>query len=160
MPVYDVLIIGAGVAGCAAAKAFGRQGKRVLVVERSLREPDRIVGELLQPGGVEALAKLGLSACVDEIDALPVKGYHIYWRGEEEATFWFCSPPGTGAKPPEGRSFHHGRFVTKLREAVGAELNVTLREMTALEMSRDGETGAVIGARCAKDGGPPEEVCS
>jgi squalene monooxygenase len=160
MPVFDILIIGAGIAGCAAAKAFALQGRHVLLVERSLKELDRIVGELLQPGGVEALAKLGLSACVDDIDVLPVKGYHIYWRGEEEATFWFCAPPGTGSKPPEGRSFHHGRFAAKLREAVGAEPNVTIRGMTALEMLRDGETGAVTGARCAREGQAPEEVCS
>ena len=30
------------------------------IVERDLAEPDRIVGELLQPGGYRALKKLGL----------------------------------------------------------------------------------------------------
>lgn len=57
---YDVVIVGAGVIGCSLATALGRQGRNVLVVERDLSEPDRIVGELLQPGGVEALEKLGL----------------------------------------------------------------------------------------------------
>jgi len=45
----DVLVVGAGVAGCAIAVAFAKQGRRVVVIERSLRQPDRIVGELLQP---------------------------------------------------------------------------------------------------------------
>ena len=57
---YDVAIVGAGILGCALAVAFGKQGRSVLVVERDLTEPDRIVGELLQPGGVAALEKLGL----------------------------------------------------------------------------------------------------
>jgi 2-polyprenyl-6-methoxyphenol hydroxylase-like FAD-dependent oxidoreductase len=57
---YDLVIVGAGVMGCALAVAFGKQGRKVLVLERDLSEPDRIVGELLQPGGVEALEKLGM----------------------------------------------------------------------------------------------------
>ena len=56
----DVVIVGAGIVGCAAAVAFGKQGRSVILLERSLKEPDRIVGELLQPGGVNALEKLGL----------------------------------------------------------------------------------------------------
>ena len=53
--------MGAGIVGCAAAVAFGNQGRSVLLLEKSLKEPDRIVGELLQPGGVNALEKLGMS---------------------------------------------------------------------------------------------------
>jgi squalene monooxygenase len=56
----DIVIVGAGIVGCASAVAFGKQGRSVILLERSLKEPDRIVGELLQPGGVEALEKLGL----------------------------------------------------------------------------------------------------
>jgi hypothetical protein len=56
----DVVIVGAGIVGCAAAVAFGNQGRSVILLEKSLKEPDRIVGELLQPGGVNALEKLGM----------------------------------------------------------------------------------------------------
>jgi squalene monooxygenase len=57
---FDVAIVGAGIMGCALAVALGEQGRSVLLIERDLSEPDRIVGELLQPGGVAALKKLGL----------------------------------------------------------------------------------------------------
>lgn len=57
---YDVAIIGAGIIGPALAKTFAEDGRKVLLIERDLAEPDRIVGELLQPGGVRALTKLGL----------------------------------------------------------------------------------------------------
>jgi squalene monooxygenase len=57
----DGIIVGAGIAGCALAIALGNQGRRVVLLERSLREPDRIVGELLQPGGVRALQDLGIA---------------------------------------------------------------------------------------------------
>ena len=43
--------------------------RRVLLLERDLQQPDRIVGELLQPGGVLALQRLGLQDCVTGIDA-------------------------------------------------------------------------------------------
>lgn len=39
---------------------FWKDGRRVHVVERDLTEPDRIVGELLQPGGYLKLVELGL----------------------------------------------------------------------------------------------------
>lgn len=56
---YDIICVGAGVVGCAAAKIFGSDNRRVLVLERDLSEPDRIVGELMQPGGMDALKSLG-----------------------------------------------------------------------------------------------------
>jgi squalene monooxygenase len=37
-----------------------QDGRRVHVIERDLTEPDRIVGELLQPGGYLKLIELGL----------------------------------------------------------------------------------------------------
>lgn len=55
-----MVIVGAGVLGSAMAAVLARDGRRVTVVERDMREPDRIVGELLQPGGFRALRKLGL----------------------------------------------------------------------------------------------------
>jgi squalene monooxygenase len=37
-----------------------QDGRQVHVIERDLTEPDRIVGELLQPGGYLKLIELGL----------------------------------------------------------------------------------------------------
>ena len=67
--VWDLVVVGAGVAGCALAFSQGRLGRRVLVIERDLAQPDRIVGELLQPGGYLALERLGLAQCCEDIDA-------------------------------------------------------------------------------------------
>jgi len=52
--------VGAGVLGSAMAAVLARDGRRVTVVERDMKEPDRIVGELLQPGGYRALKELDL----------------------------------------------------------------------------------------------------
>jgi squalene monooxygenase len=66
----DIVIVGAGIAGCAAAVAFGKQGRSVILLEKSLKEPDRIVGELLQPGGVLALERLGLRGMISTVRVL------------------------------------------------------------------------------------------
>jgi squalene monooxygenase len=54
----EVVIVGSGILGSALAYVLGCDGRRVVVIERDLNEPDRIVGELLQPGGKNALHKL------------------------------------------------------------------------------------------------------
>ncbi|EAU31524.1 hypothetical protein ATEG_08351 [Aspergillus terreus NIH2624] len=102
----DVVIVGAGILGCALAVALGRQGRSVLLLERSMKEPDRIVGELLQPGGVQALEQLGLADCLEGIDAIPVEGYYVSYFGNAVSIPY---PKPTPSSPrPEGRSFHHG----------------------------------------------------
>ena len=59
-PGADVVIVGSGILGSALAATLARDGRHVTVIERDLKEPDRIVGELLQPGGRRALKELGL----------------------------------------------------------------------------------------------------
>ena len=56
----EIVVVGAGVLGSSLASVLSRDGRRVTVIERDLQEPNRIVGELLQPGGYAALKKLGL----------------------------------------------------------------------------------------------------
>ncbi|ORX40274.1 squalene epoxidase-domain-containing protein [Kockovaella imperatae] len=73
----EIIVIGAGIAGSALSYALSHSGRKVLLLERDLSEPDRIVGELLQPGGVNALSKIGLANVLEGIDATPVEGYTI-----------------------------------------------------------------------------------
>ena len=46
------------------AAVLGKDGRRVTVIERDLKQPDRIVGELLQPGGFHCLKSLGLEGTI------------------------------------------------------------------------------------------------
>ncbi|EMD31553.1 hypothetical protein CERSUDRAFT_119603 [Gelatoporia subvermispora B] len=146
-PSYDVLIVGAGIAGSALAHALSTfpprpRPLRICVLERSLAEPDRIVGELLQPGGVNALRSLGLEWCLEGIDAVPVHGYCCVLRGKPVQ----ISYPG-GA---QGRSFHHGRFIQQLREAAKAASGVEVVEATATELIQCPLTGRVLGVRAVR----------
>lgn len=58
----EIIIVGSGILGSAMAAVLGQDGRNVTVIERDLRQPDRIVGELLQPGGFEAIKELGLKS--------------------------------------------------------------------------------------------------
>ncbi|KAF2270057.1 squalene monooxygenase [Lojkania enalia] len=147
----DIVIVGAGVVGCAAAVAFGKQGRSVILLERSLKEPDRIVGELLQPGGVEALEKLGLRDCLEDIDAVPCYGYQVINRGEPVHIPYPYNLTSSDL-PPEGRSFHHGRFISKLRTAAKAVPNVTVIESTVVSTVKDSYTNTIVGVECLTEG--------
>jgi len=149
----DVVIVGAGILGCAIAVALGKQGRSVILLEKSLKEPDRIVGELLQPGGVEALEKLGLRDCLEEIDAIVVKGYEVIYYGEEvEIPYPEEAAEGGKGKRPEGRSFHHGRFIRRLREEAMEQPNVTVVESTVTDVVKNGWTGQILGVESSTKG--------
>lgn len=45
----------------------------MLLLERDLTEPDRIVGELLQPGGYLKLKELGMEDAVEGIDSVKAR---------------------------------------------------------------------------------------
>ncbi|KJR82462.1 squalene monooxygenase [Sporothrix schenckii 1099-18] len=155
----DVVIVGAGVLGCALAYALANQGRSVLLLEHNMHEPDRIVGELMQPGGVASLRRLGLADCIEGIDAIPCRGYHVVYDGDDIAIPY---PPvdgdghvpmdayvpgsdeykkkdnkrGDGGRVPNGRSFHHGRFIMQLRRKCLAHPNITVFETKATGLIR------------------------
>ena len=150
----DVVIVGAGILGSALAVALADQGRSVILLEKSLKEPDRIVGELLQPGGVQALEKLGLRHCLDDIDAIPVHGYTVIYYAEPVPIPYPALPSqeqapvnekSEGPKRAEGRSFHHGRFVSRLRAAAMSHPNITVFETEATALVKSSVASEILG---------------
>ncbi|KAE9599318.1 hypothetical protein Lal_00044060 [Lupinus albus] len=127
----DVIIVGAGVAGAALAYTLGKDGRRVHVIERDLNEPDRTVGELLQPGGYLKLTELGLEDCVDKIDAQQVYGYVLYKDGKHVKTSFPLDKFGSHVS---GRSFHNGRFIQRMRHKALSLPNVKLEQGTVTSL--------------------------
>ncbi|KAJ6802065.1 squalene monooxygenase-like [Iris pallida] len=136
----DVIVVGAGVAGSALAYTLGKDGRRVRVIERDLTEPDRIVGELLQPGGYLKLIELGLEDCVDKIDAQRVIGYALFKDGKNTKLSY---PLEKYHSDIAGRSFHNGRFIQRMREKAAALPNVRLEQGTVTSLLE--ENGTVKG---------------
>jgi len=69
---YDVIICGGGVGGLALAVALGRQGRRVLVLEKHRAEAKVHRGELLQPRTLGILHEWGVHDALLERGALPI----------------------------------------------------------------------------------------
>ncbi|KAG5535452.1 hypothetical protein RHGRI_023276 [Rhododendron griersonianum] len=141
-PETDVVIVGAGVAGAALAHTLGKEGRRVHVIERDLTEPDRIVGELLQPGGYLKLIELGLQDCVEEIDAQRVLGYALFKDGRNTRLSY---PLEKFHSDVAGRSFHNGRFIQRMRDKAATLPNVRLEQGTVTSLLE--ENGIIKGVQ-------------
>src|SRR6187401_1604518 len=96
MRPVDVVVVGGGVAGCAAAIAIARTGRSVVVFERTGYEQTRI-GETLLPRARGPLAQLGVWQQFERDGHLPASGSLAAWGSEElqENQFLF-SPYGNG----------------------------------------------------------------
>ncbi|XP_071715813.1 squalene monooxygenase SE1-like [Rutidosis leptorrhynchoides] len=127
----DVIIVGAGVAGAALACTLAKDGRRVQVIERDLTEPNRIVGEYLQPGGYLKLTELGLEDCVDGIEAQQVFGYAIYMNGRSTKIAYPLEKYDANIS---GRSFHNGPFIHRMREKAASLPNVKLEQGTVTSL--------------------------
>lgn len=150
---FDVIVIGAGVAGSALAYTLGKDGRKVFVIERDLKEPDRIVGELLQPGGYLKLVELGLADCVEQIDAQRVLGYALFKEGKNTKVGYPLEGYGDEVA---GRSFHNGRFIQKMREKAAKLPTVELQQGTALSLIE--ENGVIKGVKYRVVAGQELEV--
>lgn len=177
--IYDAIVIGAGVIGPAVATGLARKGKKVLIVERDWSMPDRIVGELLQPGGLRALRSLGMVQAINHIEAYPVTGYTVFYNGEHvDIPYPYKSscPPVEKLKDlvkdgndkvvddetihikeyeederEKGVAFVHGKFLNNLRSIVAQEKNVTRLQGNCVEILRNAEN-EVVGAKVNIEG--------
>ncbi|XP_074378073.1 squalene epoxidase 3-like isoform X2 [Apium graveolens] len=138
----DVIIVGAGVAGAALAHTLAKDGRRVHVIERDLSEPDRIVGELLQPGGYLKLIELGLEDCLEDIDAQRVVGYALFKDGRNTRISY---PLEDYHSDVSGRSFHNGRFIQKMRDKAATLPNVYMEQGSVSSLLE--ESGTIKGVQ-------------
>lgn len=111
--MYDICIVGAGIAGASLAAVLGRKGFNIALIDRKWDEPDEIIGELLQPGGVKELLEMGLEQTLEGIDAQPINGYAMQLEGE-----WINLSYNKENNPSQntGFGFRYGRFVQNLRK--------------------------------------------
>lgn len=70
---YDVIIVGAGLAGCSAAIQLAKQGIQVLLLEQARYPTHRLCGEFLSVEVIAAFAQLGILETVREAGAHPIR---------------------------------------------------------------------------------------
>ena len=94
MPDFDVVVVGASLAGCATGDPPGRAGHRVALVEK---RPDpaaykRVCGHFVQSSAVPALARLDV---LEELEAAgAARGHARVWSPYG----WFGEPDGAGPR--------------------------------------------------------------
>jgi flavin-dependent dehydrogenase len=77
----DVVIVGAGPAGCAAATLLARKGLHVLIVDRAAAPPPKVCGEYLSPGCLPLVERLGVLTSLYEVGARPLVGMRVHTAG-------------------------------------------------------------------------------
>ncbi len=80
--IYDVALVGGGVAGASLAAALADAGLGVLVVEREQRFRDRVRGEGIHPWGVAEAEKLGLLPALNRAGANELPFWQSYSDGK------------------------------------------------------------------------------
>ncbi|POW08359.1 hypothetical protein PSTT_07598, partial [Puccinia striiformis] len=165
---YDAIIVGAGIGGSALAYALtdpSRNKKRqrplsILLIERPpTARPNR--RRTSATGGCLAVKRLGLRA-------VEVNGYGVYWGTDssnisqlalpyppesvpmnwKDGALWNGkSPKGIHQQRQQGRSFHHGRFVQRLRWKALSRPSVTVLQATVTDLIRCPKTDHIIGVK-------------
>ena len=75
--VADVIVVGAGPGGAAAATFLAREGVDVIVLERATFPRDKVCGDGLTPRAVEMLRRLGVEERLREMGYRPQRQYRI-----------------------------------------------------------------------------------
>lgn len=88
--MYDVLIVGAGPAGSAAALAASRHGASVLMLDRDTFPRDKACGDGIAPHALAVLAQLGATGLTDGY--APVPSLHVVSPTGDQVDRAFSSP--------------------------------------------------------------------
>jgi squalene monooxygenase len=113
----DVLVIGGGIAGVAAAAALSQLNLEILIIEPGTAIGRRLAGELIHPPGIEGLRQLGLLAEPSKLGA-PVQGFAVFPSGKEESDTVVLPYGEMRGRTPHGFAIEHSTLKKHLLETV------------------------------------------
>jgi 2-polyprenyl-6-methoxyphenol hydroxylase-like FAD-dependent oxidoreductase len=147
----DVVIVGAGIAGCTAATLYGRRGLSVALIDRRSRIEDykRMCTHFIQPSATPVIERLGLARAIE--DAGGVRNALDTWT----RWGWIRAPaPAAGGANPYGYSIRRQTLDPMLRGLAAGTPGVDLMlGQSALRLTSSGRrfTGVVIRGRDGRE---------
>lgn len=140
----DILIVGAGPAGCAAAITLAQAGRQVLLIDQHDFPRDKTCGDGLIPDSMQALERLGVLTTVRQA-ATAVKG--LACHGPKGGTLYI--PSDLAVLPRKALD----QCLFERAKAVGATVMTGVRYLEPIKDSQGRVTGALIkGAPTDVDG--------
>jgi flavin-dependent dehydrogenase len=151
---YDVAIVGASIAGCAAAIFFGRAGARVALIERD-RDPagyKKLCTHYIQASATPTLERLGVARAIEEAGGVR-NDVEIFTRWG-----WIVAPSEqTIRRPAFGYNIRRSVFDPMLRKAAAQTHNVEfLPGFSARELLVN--EGRICGLSAQGDGGDKLDI--
>jgi 2-polyprenyl-6-methoxyphenol hydroxylase-like FAD-dependent oxidoreductase len=142
MDRYDVIVVGASIAGCTAATFLGRDGLKVALVEAHRDENmyKRLCTHFIQSSATPTVQRLGLDKELDAAGAIRAHGDLWTTYG------WAREPEQLAGCPPHGYSVRRVTLDPMLRRMAAAEPNVDLMlgaKVVDLVLDADGRVGGV-----------------
>ena len=150
---YDVVIAGAGIAGCTAAILYGRAGLRVALVERSTRpEAHKVVcGHFVLGGARDTLERVGLWTAMTA-EGAAVSHTVALWT----PAGWIMPPPDAGIPP--AISLRRVKLDPLLRRLAAYTPGVDLLLGHAVTGLIHGPGGQITGIEATTPGAAPREI--
>ncbi len=105
--VYDVIVVGAGMAGSTLAGVLARAGLGVLVVEKEPRFRDRVRGESTYPFGVADALRMDLGDLLGRAGCVELEAVQTYAQGQPIQRYVWADDAVDGANEI---GFSHPRF--------------------------------------------------
>ncbi len=145
---FDVVIVGAGIAGCATARALAladpQRRRRILLVDRYRDSHPRFSGELIHPRGAQVLDNLGFYGPLRKAGALDVDGFVVFESADgPPVDLPYARIPD---QRPRGLAVHHKVLIRVMRTVLADVSQVELRAgwlVDALVRERDGTVAGV-----------------
>jgi 2-polyprenyl-6-methoxyphenol hydroxylase-like FAD-dependent oxidoreductase len=146
---YDVVIVGAGLAGCAAATLFGREGLKVALIERR-RAPDAykvLCTHFIQASATPTLQRLGVVSAIEEAGG--IRNAIDYWT----RWGWIREPGIDDGYPSYGYNLRREKLDPMLRYLAASTPGVELlRGCSVRELLTDNQQ-RIIGLEILKANG-------